>query len=524
MPPAIPSDEERRLKALRSLSLLDSAPEERFDRLTRLAQRVFGVPVSLISLVDEHREWYKSRQGVEASESPRETSFCGHAILEEGPFIVPDSSRDPRFADNPAVQGDRGIRFYAGYPLKALDGSPVGMFCIKDVRPRQLTVADLRALRDLASMAEDEMNAIELNRALAQLASSEEKLRLLLDAETDGVIVYDGETRRIQDVNEAATRLYGYTREEFLKLSLLQITAEPEATLAAVPKVLDGSLKRLPLRLQRRKDGTTFPAEIATGTFRVNGRPMGLGTVRDISERKRMEEAVFQSEKLSAVGRLAAGVAHELNNPLSTILGYIQDITESLPEGEESPFRSVEREALRCRRLVGELLTFSRASQGESEDVDPAEVIRDSVALIQTKARLCRVEVKSALAPDLPAVRGNRNQLQQALVNLAANALDAMPDGGTLALSADRLAEPEGDWLLLRVADTGSGIPGEVLPHIFEPFFTTKPVGQGTGLGLALVHEIVQKHGGTIDVLSRPGATEFRLRLPASGRGARTGT
>jgi diguanylate cyclase (GGDEF)-like protein len=160
-PEATP-DEPARLAALRALGLLDSEAEERFDRLTRLARRLLGTPIALVSLVDEDRQWFKSRQGIDASETPRSMSFCAHAIHGAEPFVVDDATEDVRFADNPLFSGDPHIRFYAGCPISAPDGSMVGTLCVLDRVPRHLDDADLDALRDLAALVEDEIAATAL--------------------------------------------------------------------------------------------------------------------------------------------------------------------------------------------------------------------------------------------------------------------------------------------------------------------------------------------------------------------------
>jgi phosphoribosyl 1,2-cyclic phosphodiesterase/DNA-binding response OmpR family regulator len=152
----VPADEEARLRALHDAGILDSPAEERFDRITRLARRVFDVPIALVSLVDAERQWFKSRQGIDAAETPREISFCAHAIHDDRVFLVPDTLTDPRFADNPAVTGDPRVRFYAGRPVH-VDGRRVGTLCLVDRRPRELRDDDVRALDDLAILVEKEL-------------------------------------------------------------------------------------------------------------------------------------------------------------------------------------------------------------------------------------------------------------------------------------------------------------------------------------------------------------------------------
>lgn len=160
--PEKPEDESTRLAELRSLSLLDSDPEERFDRVTRLAQRLFDVPIALVSLIDEDRQWFKSRQGLEVAETTRDISFCGHAILGDDVMHVPDATADARFADNPLVTDDPSIRFYAGCPIVGPGGSKLGTLCIIGREPRLLSESDELSLRDLAEMVEREIAALHL--------------------------------------------------------------------------------------------------------------------------------------------------------------------------------------------------------------------------------------------------------------------------------------------------------------------------------------------------------------------------
>jgi diguanylate cyclase (GGDEF)-like protein len=160
--PPTPADEQSRLLRLRALDLLDTNPDERFDRLTRMAQRLFDVPIALVSLVDTDRQWFKSRQGLDADETPRDISFCGHTILGDETMVIPNAPLDERFCNNPLVVNDPDIRFYAGCPVRAPDGSRIGTFCIIDRRPRELSREDKTMLRDLAKMVEREIASIEL--------------------------------------------------------------------------------------------------------------------------------------------------------------------------------------------------------------------------------------------------------------------------------------------------------------------------------------------------------------------------
>ncbi|MCF4994681.1 diguanylate cyclase [Pseudomonas syringae] len=160
--PRKPANEPARIQALHGLNVLDSAPEERFDRLTRLAKRLFNVPIALVTLVDSDRQWFKSCIGLDASETPRDVSFCGHAILKNELLLVPDARQDERFHDNPLVIGEPKIRFYAGYPLTVANGNKMGTLCLIDTKPRELDDEERGLLRDLAGMAEQELVAVQM--------------------------------------------------------------------------------------------------------------------------------------------------------------------------------------------------------------------------------------------------------------------------------------------------------------------------------------------------------------------------
>lgn len=209
----IPENEEERLEALRSLRLLDTPPEEQFDRITRLALRVFEVPISTLTLVDADREWFKSCQGLPSKEGERAISFCGHALVEDDMLVVSDASKDPRFADNPMVVGEPHIRFYAGVPVKDMNGFRIGVFCIKDRKPRDFSDEDARLLRDLAEWAMLEIRLVQLQESLIR----NERLRQVLAEEL----------KEARDINRLVTR------RELAMIELKKQVAELKKRLAA---------------------------------------------------------------------------------------------------------------------------------------------------------------------------------------------------------------------------------------------------------------------------------------------------
>jgi len=243
----------------------------------------------------------------------------------------------------------------------------------------------------------------------------------------------------------------------------------------------------------------------------------------NITTRVKSDRAVARAEKLAAVGRLAAGVVHEINNPLATIAACAESLEKRIKEGafSESPAAEdlreylglIRDEAFRCKTITNGLLDFSRLRAGERVPVDMTEVIKATARLVTHQLRGEHIQIEVESLGNLPTVSGNIGQLQQAVVALATNAIDAMPDGGTLTLRA----RASGSRILIEVCDTGVGIAAENMTKIFDPFFTTKDVGRGTGLGLAVCYGILSEHGGRLDVRSSVGVgTTFTITLPVA--------
>jgi signal transduction histidine kinase len=230
-------------------------------------------------------------------------------------------------------------------------------------------------------------------------------------------------------------------------------------------------------------------------------------------ERQRLQEQLRHADRLATIGQLAAGVAHELNEPLGSILGFAQlgRKTPDLPAQLDRDLERIEGAALHSREVVRKLNLFARQTPTRQEGFDLTRAVRDGMFLLESRCRKEGIDLQLELADDLGVVRGDSGQITQVLMNLVVNALQAMEDGGILHIATFR----EEDQACLQVADTGGGIPAEVCARIFEPFFTTKDVGEGTGLGLSVVHGIVSAHGGRIEVQSDTGrGTTFTVRLP----------
>jgi PAS domain S-box-containing protein len=355
-----------------------------------------------------------------------------------------------------------------------------------------------------------------MSRELARTTVSVNFLGEIMAGMLDALFVTDA-NGDLRLVNRAARQLLGYADGELTGASLARLLAPEDRTAAA------GTDFRIVNRetTLAAKSGALVPVLLSASPLRTReGTVTGaIWAARDIAELKQSQEALrrrekelYQSQKLSAVGQLAAGIAHEINNPLGSILLFAQAVARKFKKAHplRAPLRGIEEEAIRCKEIVQNLLLFSRRDQKYQEFFDLNDAVLRSLSMVEAQARLNGVTVKKALGPG-GRVRADRVGTQQVVCNLCVNALDAMSGGGTLSIRTSA----RGGSAVLEVEDTGSGISAEIRERIFEPFFTTKAVGKGTGLGLALVHEIVEKQGGRIEVESAPGrGALFRVLLP----------
>jgi PAS domain S-box-containing protein len=378
----------------------------------------------------------------------------------------------------------------------------------------------------------------EKRRSEQALRESEKRYRDLFGLIPEAVLTFDPETLRILDVNRIAETRYGYTAEEFRRLTLADI--QPPEGLPQLQEVMNrfrqGELISNLETIHRRKDRSTFPVMISTSLTAFAGRQVALVLASDVAdikraqqERHRLQEQLYQAQKMETIGTLAGGIAHDFNNLLVGILGTASLLKMSVDEDSvvHEHIQTIEQAALRASDLTKQLLGFARAGKYEVRPVSVNHVIQELSKLL-TRTIDKRVKVSLHLAEELWAVEGDHNQLQHSLLNICLNARDAMPEGGELTLTTRNvevdaqtaskyLNLTEGKYVHIAIADTGIGMDAATLGRIFEPFFTTKERGKGTGLGLAMVYGIVRNHGGHIYVDSAVGkGTTFHLYLPAT--------
>jgi two-component system NtrC family sensor kinase len=415
------------------------------------------------------------------------------------------------------------------FPLVAR-GESVAVLALGDpLAPETIDEDEAELIRSLCAVS---ATAILNGRLYERLEDKARELTRLTDYHSNivesmeaGVVVI-GSDLRIERWNREMERIAGVPRADAIEKTLAEALS-PDASAVLAP-ILPGSgsesdhLYKVPLTL---RSGRTITVNVNAAPFDSSlAHDSGPGRravliFHDVTERVALERQVQQTEKMVAVGLLAAGVAHEVNTPLTGISSYTQLLRSQMDpkDARIEWLDKIEKQTFRGAKIVSNLLNFARAGGSDDESLDVTRVVTDVLSLVEHQLEKARVRVVKELASDLPAVLGSENKLQQVLFNLILNARDAMPSGGWLTLKTF----VDGRDVVVEVNDTGEGIPEADLPRIFDPFFTTKDVGLGTGLGLAVSYGIVQEHGGTIRASSSKGqGSRFEVRLPIERRAA----
>jgi two-component system NtrC family sensor kinase len=371
--------------------------------------------------------------------------------------------------------------------------------------------------------------AREVERRTAEAESQRRFTEAIIDSLPVSLYAVDRRYRVVAWNRNRELGGQGIPRRDVLGRNVFDVLSrQPRATLEEEFEraFATGEIERIEQE-SRAPDGSSRHWLVSKVPMRIDGEEVShvITVGEDITERVVASRAVARTEKMAAVGRLAAGVVHEINNPLATIAACAEALEARVAEGVYGASPDVEdlreylelirAEAFRCKQITNGLLDFSRARQARHTTVDIMHVVESAARLLQHQKRGPAVEIKVETSEELPLISGDAGQLQQAVIILAENGVDAMPEGGTLVLRARRSEDGEGG-VLIEVEDTGVGIAPEIREKIFDPFFTTKEVGRGTGLGLAVCYGIVTEHGGRVAVDSTPGrGTVFSVWLPA---------
>ncbi len=467
----------------------------------------------------------------------------GTAIRTGHPSICKNLQMDPNFTLWCSEAADRNFCSSIALPLMA-SGQILGVLNIYAKEPDSFDAEEVNFLTELAN---DLAYGIMVLRTRAEHQRLEEELALkanLLDLAIDAIYVTDFEGNFIY-ANEATCQIRGYSREELLRINLLQLITPKDA------RERSQRLKELAEKgeltfesTSLRKDGSVLPLEIHARMIELQGKKVILSVSRDITERKqaeeikaRMEAQLRQVQKMEALGTFAGGIAHEFNNVLGAVKGYIElacMTLEGVPGAEKikSKLEAALRGGERAGDLVKQILAFSRHTEQEASPVEIVPIIKEALKLLRASIPTT-IEIRRHLDPRSGVVLADPVNISQILMNLSSNAYHAMREtGGVLEVGLEPvqvdagLAETdpdlkEGPYVKLTFSDTGHGMDQETLGRIFEPFFTTKGVGEGTGLGLSVIHGIVKNLGGAIKVSSELGqGSVFQVYLPRYPRAA----
>lgn len=535
-----PSNESARLKALYQCGILDTEAEQAFDDLVLLAAEICQVPIALVSLVDDSRQWFKARLGVDVCETPRAISFCTHTICGADPFVVPDALEDERFRDNILVTEPPHIRFYAGTPLVLEGKFAIGTLCVIDQRPRSLSPRQLQALQALGRQV---VNQIELRLHVHDLD-------LLASKQTARKQLYRQVAKRFQRMSEkmpvgifesdehgniqyanSAWREIVQPSDQSAKLNWLELIA---------PDDREGVQRGF---LRAMNTGKTFSlthrvltnqleprwVEIVGAPVLDSETPHFLATLHDVSAKiQSQQELVRARDAAEAATRskseFLANMSHEIRTPMTAILGY----TDLLADEAELSESSFQRNALRTIQdngryllsLLNDILDISKIEAGSLEidwqDCPLHDLVQHVYTLLSPRAKEKEIELTLTIADDVPLlVRSDGTRLRQILINLLGNAIKFTSRGFVrVTIGYDQ------GWLTAEVFDTGTGISEEQLGRLFQPFSqadtsTTRRFG-GTGLGLYIVRRLAEMMRGGIEVESEEEVgSKFTLRLPA---------
>ncbi len=455
--------------------------------------------------------------GVRLSESldlsflePARPEFARGALFFESPRAARDVSDSVR-----RTLGQLDLNYFVPCRIREHTVAVLGLG--KTVDGDFLSSDDVELVETIAGYVAVALDNAQLYSSLEQKALEIARLKdfseNIVESLNVGVLSVDLEGM-VESWNTRMEQLFGVTRQESVGRQLSSLLPEELAREIAArgdQEQITGIYKQ---RLQHQGKLLTLNVSITPLVSKSNEHIGRLLLFDDVTQRERMEEQMSQTEKLTSLGLLAAGVAHEVNTPLAVISNYIQMLAKQMPEGDprQSIIEKIVKQTFRASEIVNNLLNFSRTGAAEAADIDVNRVVEETLSLVAHPLKTSHIQVVKQLGEPLPAVRGSANKLQQVFLNLFLNARDAMPGGGMLEV---RTAAHNGS-VEIEVADTGAGIPREHIHRIFDPFFTTKASGRGTGLGLSVTYGIIKEHAGKIDVRSTPGkGTSFHVEFPA---------
>ncbi len=505
--PPLPPDEAERLADLYDYGILDTPAEKIFDEIAELAATICGTRFATVTFVDRDRQWFKAEFGLNFGQTPREQSICGHAILEDELFEVRDTQADERFTDNPLLNSKPVIRFYAGSRLDSDRGHAIGMLCVMDSVPRELSKAQKQALQQLADVLMAVLEAGRRTRLLHWFG-------VLFDNIGDEILILDPDTLLYLHVNRVAQEHLGFTLDQMRRMTPGDITGDRGKFERLVQRLRAGEAFVTFDGHRRRADGEIYPVEARWRLLDTRGKPVILSIVHDVTERRKIER--MKDEFMSVVN-------HELRTPLTSVHGAIKLLESGaagpLPTHAAHLIELAAQNTQRLREIVDDILDLEKIASGrmdfESQVLSARDALERVAASYGVPAQQARVVFDVVADPTL-AVRGDARRLQQVLANVVSNAVKFAPSESVVSLRAG--PAPLGDFVRFEVTDRGPGVPDDFRDRIFERFAQADMQSSrnrgGSGLGLAIARQMVEQMDGRVGFESSPGLTTFHVDLP----------
>ncbi|TVV75200.1 response regulator [Sphingomonas solaris] len=567
------------MAALHRYAILDTPPEPDFDDIARLLADSFEAPIAIVNLVASDRQWFKAEIGLGLRETSLDVSICAHALLRQGVMVVPDTRDDPRFASNPLVAAEGGLRFYAGAVLSTVAGLPIGTLCVLDRKPRPEGITPRQHFL-LEVLARQVMSQLELRRAItrrdmrtealraetrereqaeAALKESQRRYQSLFDSIDAGFCViqleYDADGTahdyRFLETNPAFAEQTGL--HDAIGHPLRELA--PDTARYWIDVFGGAPSTGLTIRLEEptpTADGNWYEIhafrigapedrQVAVLSNQITARRRSELALRELNAtldarvteamaaREAAHEALRQSQKLEAIGQLTGGVAHDFNNLLTVIRGSVDLLRRpDLPPDKRMRYiDAIGDTADRAAKVTGQLLAFARRQALTPILFDVGRSLSETADMLGTLSGAC-IETEARVPDEAFHILADRAQFDTAIINIGINARDAMKGEGRLVIVAEAVTEiparrahgpVAGDFIAVSITDTGPGIAEADIDRIFEPFFTTKGVGEGTGLGLSQVIGFAKQSGGDVRVESVASqGTTFTLYLPRAAR------
>lgn len=523
-------------KALYRIGIMLSSARELndvFQTIVRSGLEITNTPAGSLALYDAEKNELEltAVYGFSPEFSSKATRWkvrpgglTSKILSQKQPVVVPNINEESSM-DTRVILAE-GIRSLVATPLTT-ENKIVGILYVDDYKPRSFTKRDISILELLATQATIAIKKAKIREQL-ELKNQEFKrttdyLQNILDNSADMIITTDTENN-VVEFNRGAEEILGYSRNETSGKPLSDFFSNPGHCNVLLEKVKqEGKVSNQETQFITKQKKVIDINLTLSQLKDTCGNMIGtVGISKDITEFKKTQAQLIQAGKLAGIGQLAAGIAHEINNPLSGVLGYAKRLMKKAEDEELkkiSAFEPFPKEmklivdsALRCKKIIEGLLKFSRTSETMSTAVNVNEVIDESLILFGNQLSSQNIELNKVLSPDIPTIRANHTQIQQIFTDIIINAIQAMPRGGTLTIITRPINTSAVE---IEFTDTGEGIPKENLTKIFEPFFTTREPGKGTGLGLYMIYRILQEHHGHIQVKSKVGeGSTFMIHLP----------